>query len=108
MLCFQGFYPSYYNRQSRYMHTSSAAPELFEVSDAEDASSSPKLESDIYSFGCIAYQVLSGKRAYCNIRSDNRVGVAILKGVKPKHPDIAVIEDYQWNFIEQCWAELSQ
>ncbi|KAG1872833.1 kinase-like domain-containing protein [Suillus tomentosus] len=85
-----------------------AAPELFEVSHAEDASSSPKLESDIYSFGCIAYQVLSGKRPYYNIRSDNQVVVAILKGVKPKRPDIAVIEDLHWNLIEQCWAELSQ
>ncbi|KAG2096328.1 uncharacterized protein F5147DRAFT_818452 [Suillus discolor] len=77
-----------------------AAPELFEVLDVEDASSSPKLESDIYSFGCIAYQVLSGKLPYYNICSDNQVVVAILKGVKPEHPDIAVIEDYQWNFTE--------
>ncbi|KAG2140920.1 kinase-like domain-containing protein [Suillus bovinus] len=85
-----------------------AAPELFEVPDTEDVSSSPKLESDIYSFGCIAYQVLSGRQPYSNIRSDHQVVVAILKGVKPKRPDIPVIEDCHWNFIEQCWVELSQ
>jgi hypothetical protein len=34
-----------------------AAPELFDVPDTEDMPSSPKLESDVYSFGCIAYQV---------------------------------------------------
>ncbi|KAG2339254.1 kinase-like protein [Suillus weaverae] len=85
-----------------------AAPELFEVPDTENAPSSPKLESDVYSFGCIAYQVLSGKQPYCNIRSDHQVVVAILRGVKPKRPDIPAIEECHWNFIEQCWVELSQ
>lgn len=101
-----------------------AAPELFDVPDTEDIPSSPKLESDIYSFGCIAYQVcqrhifvpscshlfqvLSGQQPYCNIRSDHQVVVAILRGIKPKRPTVPAIEDCHWNFIEQCWVELSQ
>ncbi|KAG1890748.1 uncharacterized protein F5891DRAFT_986788 [Suillus fuscotomentosus] len=72
------------------------------------ALSSPRLESDVYSFGCIPYQVSSGKQLYYNIRSDHQVVVAILNGVKPKCPDIPAIEDCHWNFIEQCWVELSQ
>ncbi|KAG0701072.1 kinase-like domain-containing protein [Suillus ampliporus] len=79
-----------------------AAPELFEVPDTEDAPGSPKLESDIYSFGCIAYQ------PYCDIRSDHQVVVAILRGVKPKRPEIPAIEDCHWDFIEQCWLEISR
>lgn len=85
-----------------------AAPELFDVPDTEDMPSSPKLESDVYSFGCIAYQVLSGQQPYCNIRSDHQVVVAILRGIKPKRPTVPTIEDCHWNFIEQCWVELSQ
>lgn len=85
-----------------------AAPELFDVPDTEDMPSSPKLESDVYSFGCIAYQVLSGQQPYCNIRSDHQVVVAILRGIKPKRPTVPAIEDCHWNFIEQCWVELSQ
>ncbi|OAX39444.1 kinase-like protein [Rhizopogon vinicolor AM-OR11-026] len=85
-----------------------AAPELFEVPENDDTCSSPKLESDIYSFGCIAYQILSGQRPYCDIRSDHQVVVAILRGVKPKRPEIPAIEDCHWDFIRQCWLGMSQ
>ncbi|KAJ8596837.1 kinase-like protein [Rhizopogon salebrosus TDB-379] len=85
-----------------------AAPELFIFPDTNDACSSPKLESDIYSFGCIAYQVLSGQRPYCEIRSDRQVVLAIVRGVKPRRPAIPAIEDHHWDFIEQCWVEMSQ
>ncbi|KAG2134527.1 kinase-like domain-containing protein [Suillus clintonianus] len=85
-----------------------AAPELFEVPETEGVPSSPKLESDIYSFGCVAYQVLSGRQPYYDIRSDHQVVVAILRGVKPKRPETPVIQDYHWDFIEKCWLEMSQ
>ncbi|KAG2118256.1 kinase-like domain-containing protein [Suillus cothurnatus] len=85
-----------------------AAPALFEVPDTADVPSLPKIASDIYSFGCIAFQVLSGQQPYYNIRSDHQVVVTILGGIKPKRPNIPAIEDYHWNFIEQCWVELLQ
>ncbi|KAG1728738.1 kinase-like domain-containing protein [Suillus paluster] len=85
-----------------------AAPELFEVPDTEDVPGPPKLDSDIYSFGCIAYQVLSGQQPYCDIRSDHQVVVAILRGIKPRRPEIPTIDDCHWDFIEECWLEISQ
>jgi len=87
-----------------------AAPELFDVpdSDTDDTCSSPELGSDIYSFGCIVYQVLSGRQPYHDIRSDHQVVIAILRGVKPKRPVTPVIEDCHWDFIKQCWLEISK
>jgi serine/threonine protein kinase len=42
-----------------------AAPELFEVPELDtDEACEPKLESDIYSFGCIIYQVCQ-RRIFC-------------------------------------------
>ncbi|KAJ8590698.1 kinase-like protein [Rhizopogon salebrosus TDB-379] len=86
-----------------------AAPELFEVPELDtDEPCEPKLESDIYSFGCIIYQVLSGRQPYFDIRSDHQVVVAILRGVKPKRPAMPMIVDCHWDVITRCWLEISQ
>ncbi|KAJ8588641.1 kinase-like protein [Rhizopogon salebrosus TDB-379] len=86
-----------------------AAPEVFEVSELDiDEVCEPKLESDIYSFGCIVYQVLSGRRPYFDIRSDHQVVVAILRGVKPKRPAMPTIADCHWDVVTRCWLEISQ
>ena len=103
------------------------APELFEVPDTDDTFPPPKPESDIYSFGCIMYQVcptayiyaacklfsiacqvLSGHQPYHDIRSDHQVVVAILRGLKPKRPTIHRIEDCHWDSIQQCWLGVSE
>ena len=100
------------------------APEQFEVPETDNSCDPPKPESDIYSFGCIIYQVrqrrifctccshlhqvLSGLQPYYDIRSDHQVVVAILRGIKPKRPSIPVIEDCHWNVIERCWLGISE
>jgi hypothetical protein len=53
-------------------------------------------------------QVLSGQRPYYDIRSDHQVVVAILRGVKPKRPEIPAIEDCHWDLIKECWLEMLQ
>ncbi|KAG1749419.1 kinase-like domain-containing protein [Suillus lakei] len=73
---------------SRGLHISEvtvrwAAPELFEVPENEESLSPPKPASDIYSFGCIMLQVMTGRPPYAEVRSDHQVTVLILKGKKP-------------------------
>jgi len=81
-----------------------AAPENFEVPEDEE-SWSPKLASDIYSFGCIMLQVLTGKVPYYDCRSDHQVTVKILRGNKPARPVTPHIEDSLWDFIQTCWLD---
>ncbi|KAG1872841.1 kinase-like domain-containing protein, partial [Suillus tomentosus] len=58
-----------------------AVTELFEVPESEE-SLTPQAASDIYSFGCIMLQVMTGRPPYTDVRSDHQVIVLILKGKK--------------------------
>lgn len=59
----------------------------------------PNEASDIYSFGCIMMQVLSGKRPYCDIRNELLIIMAKSKGILPTRPP--AIDGFYWCYIEQ-------
>ncbi|KAG2114464.1 kinase-like domain-containing protein [Suillus cothurnatus] len=82
-----------------------AAPEFFEVAEDEESSTPPQPASDIYSFGCIMLQVMTGRPPYADVRSDHQVIVLILKGKKPTRPSSPHDADYFWDFIEKCWSD---
>lgn len=82
-----------------------AAPELFEVPEDEESLAPPKSASDIYSFGCIMLQVLTGRPPYADVRSDHQVTVLILKGKKPTRPSSPHDADAFWDFIQKCWSD---
>lgn len=58
-----------------------------------------QLKSDVYSYGILAYEIISGHYAY-NKKPNI---VKILTGARPQF-DESVPEAYQ-NLIQQCWAE---
>ncbi|KAG2041331.1 kinase-like domain-containing protein [Suillus americanus] len=82
-----------------------AAPELFEVPENEESLPTPQPASDIYSFGCIILQVMTGRPPYADVRSDHQVTVLILKGKKPTRPSSPHDVDSFWDFIEKCWSD---
>ncbi|KAH7912184.1 kinase-like domain-containing protein [Hygrophoropsis aurantiaca] len=82
------------------------APELYSNgSNNDDTFRTPKptKESDIYSFGSIMYQVLSGKIPYHHIRSEPQVLIALVGQAKPRHEQS--IPDISWQFITECWKD---
>ncbi|KIK81468.1 hypothetical protein PAXRUDRAFT_832835 [Paxillus rubicundulus Ve08.2h10] len=82
-----------------------AAPELFEVPDAANGPSLQlSIQSDIYSFGSIMLQVLSGNIPYHAVKRDDQVLYAIAKGMKPPQPETPNVTDKDWEFIQQCWS----
>ncbi|KIJ68104.1 hypothetical protein HYDPIDRAFT_25549 [Hydnomerulius pinastri MD-312] len=85
-----------------------AAPELFGVRGSGTASPMPpSMLSDIYSFGCVMFQVLSGQVPYHDLRNDRQVLVKMMVGITPRRPvAFPIIEDEHWDFIRQCWAPL--
>ncbi|KAF8842581.1 kinase-like protein [Paxillus ammoniavirescens] len=82
-----------------------AAPELFEIPDAANA---PPLQltmhSDIYSFGSIMLQVLSGSVPYYAIKRDEQVLYAVARTIKPDRPQSSNVTDSYWEYIQLCWS----
>ncbi|KIJ10805.1 hypothetical protein PAXINDRAFT_85450, partial [Paxillus involutus ATCC 200175] len=73
--------------------------------DEENVSRPPPTPgSDIYSFGRIMLQILSGKIPFHYYPGDAPVVLAISQGETPRRPSGAVVTDDQWSFIERCWS----
>ncbi|KAJ7228136.1 hypothetical protein B0H12DRAFT_1003901, partial [Mycena haematopus] len=66
------------------------------------------LRSDIYSFGSVTLEILSGRMPYFYIKTDAQVVIEIYKGNKPRRPSQSFVTDVQWGFIQRCWAANSE
>ncbi|KAF9228879.1 kinase-like protein [Gyrodon lividus] len=86
-----------------------AAPELFQVSDTDDGTTFQlSLRSDIYSFGSVMLQILSGNIPYHTIKRDDQVLYAIARGIKPPRAQTSFMTDQHWEFIQQCWTSVQE
>ncbi|KAF8889130.1 kinase-like domain-containing protein [Infundibulicybe gibba] len=61
--------------------------------------------SDIYSFGSVVLELLSGRIPYHYIHVDALVVIELHKGNKPRRPARTFVTDLQWAFIQRCWAD---
>ncbi|KAF8438558.1 kinase-like domain-containing protein [Boletus edulis BED1] len=74
-----------------------AAPELF------DDECKPKPSVDVYSFGCIMLEVLSGKIPWEGRPERVVIGLKIVQRKFPDRPAAAQIDDKHWEFMTKCW-----
>ncbi|KAG2361637.1 kinase-like domain-containing protein [Suillus spraguei] len=79
-----------------------AAPEIIPLNPEmpDEEVSKPNEASDIYSFGCVMMQVLSGEHPYYDMANEHLVTVAKSQNRPPKRPP--VIEGAYWCYIERC------
>ncbi|KAJ6620438.1 hypothetical protein B0H10DRAFT_2215964 [Mycena sp. CBHHK59/15] len=71
---------------------------------SEDQVPAITTRSDIYSFGSVTLEILSGRIPYHYVRTDAQVVIEIHKGNKPRRPAQSFVTDSQWAFIQRCWA----
>ncbi|KAF5317548.1 hypothetical protein D9619_013143 [Psilocybe cf. subviscida] len=64
--------------------------------------------NDIYSFGSIMLEVLSGRMPYHYLRNDAQVVIQLHQGIKPRRPASTFVDDDQWELIQSCWQEPPQ
>ncbi|KIJ12547.1 hypothetical protein PAXINDRAFT_101160 [Paxillus involutus ATCC 200175] len=89
-----------------------AAPELLHLNDHVPGEEEniprvpPTPQSDIYSFGAITLQILTGKIPYHYYPRDEPVLLALSQGETPKRPSEMVVTDRRWIFIQQCWTSV--
>ncbi|KAG1842855.1 kinase-like domain-containing protein [Suillus subalutaceus] len=81
-----------------------AAPELVLSDDTDNLDSVER--ADIYSFGCVMLQILSGRPPWSEIKSEMleaRISIMLHEGRGPRRPDgYPAITDSDWNFIQKC------
>jgi len=81
-----------------------AAPELYRVVE-NDSVPAITTHSDIYSYGSVVLEVLSGHVPYSYLLRDAQVIIEVHKGVKPRRPTTPMVTDQLWSFINTCWAD---
>ncbi|KAF9441875.1 kinase-like protein [Macrolepiota fuliginosa MF-IS2] len=84
-----------------------APPEAFDQ-DSE-VPIRPTKAQDVWSFGCLCYEVLSRKQPFHQYRQDFRVVSALIRKEIPLRPepgrhDWDEIGDGMWTLIEDCWS----
>ncbi|KAF9233993.1 kinase-like domain-containing protein [Melanogaster broomeanus] len=74
--------------------------------DEENPQVVPTPQSDMYSFGGIMLQVLTGKVPYYYFTREAQVVHALSRGDTPKRPQAsrALITDRRWKFMQRCWS----
>ncbi|KAJ7657789.1 TKL/TKL-ccin protein kinase [Mycena polygramma] len=74
--------------------------------DDDESHETPALttRSDIYSFGSVTLEILSGRIPYFYLKSDAQVVIEMHKGHRPRRPASSFVTEAQWAFIQHCWA----
>ncbi|KAF9441592.1 kinase-like protein [Macrolepiota fuliginosa MF-IS2] len=87
------------------------APELLDDSEAI-IHRTPA--SDIYAFGCVCYEVFTGKVPFFELPKDIMVYVKVMNGERPSRPACGTwpirrwgLTDGIWELIAQCWRHCS-
>ncbi|KAG6820427.1 hypothetical protein H0H93_000673 [Arthromyces matolae] len=93
------------NRNDTFGHIRYRAPEIV-LGDV----SAPTKSSDIYSFGCVCYQIFSSFKPFANISSDIDVILAIYGGTTPfvqankRFLEPPNIDKMFWDLMLSCWS----
>jgi len=91
------------------------APELFVLDEVEENNLTfapkPTTASDIYSFGCVCFELYTGRYPFWNLRIEPQVILQIIRGGRPKFPPrmerrCVDIPDDIWKLVHRCWSQV--
>ncbi|KAF8841066.1 kinase-like protein [Paxillus ammoniavirescens] len=85
-----------------------AASELFVHPDRESSRLIPTTKSDIYSFGCVMWQVLSGQIPFPHIFKSTHVIILKFEGKDPLDERPAGLAAEHWEFLQSSWSKQAE
>ncbi|KIM82176.1 hypothetical protein PILCRDRAFT_820544 [Piloderma croceum F 1598] len=102
VIAFHGtsFYTSTVGGNARW-----TAPEIYRVTDNE-TTRTVTVQTDVYSFGCILLEILSGQVPYHYLLREGQVLMEHHYGRKPNRPADVFVTDTLWGIINACWADI--
>ncbi|KAK7037376.1 Rho guanine nucleotide exchange factor [Paramarasmius palmivorus] len=59
--------------------------------------------SDIYSVGCLYYEIITGLVPFYDLSKEAAVLLAVIQGKRPVRPSNIMISDALWALINDCW-----
>ncbi|KAJ7170293.1 hypothetical protein C8R43DRAFT_876067, partial [Mycena crocata] len=94
---------------SQIPHPDSESRESREVADCSPDLTLPvSTESDIYSFGMLAYEMYTRARPFATTTWASRVAMLVVAGERPPRPSkeqSPQLTDAVWELIRCCWAQ---
>ncbi|KAH0833919.1 kinase-like domain-containing protein [Lanmaoa asiatica] len=85
-----------------------AATELFVHPDLETSRPIPTTSCDIYSFGCVVWQVLSGRIPFSHISKSTHVIILKYEGKDPLDERPSNLPVSYWEFLQSTWSKESE
>ncbi|KAG6905887.1 hypothetical protein DXG01_017094 [Tephrocybe rancida] len=79
------------------------APELFDITE-DDEEVQNSVFSDVYAFGCVCYEVFTGKIPFYNILRDTTVTLQVKSAKRPSRPSEPGTSWQEWGLTENIWS----